>query len=220
MGDTVMNQTGFALNWAKSVACSLMAFALLATWGWAMEAPHRVEQVEDVEQMVLRDVNGKLHRPFGDDKLKGCVLIFVSPDCPIANAFQPELGEIYNQFGGPEVSFFLVYCCPDLKLKSVQEHVREFKVTLPAILDEGQQIGQRVQAKVTPEAIVLNGKGEVVYRGMINNLYAGYGKKRIRATEHYLRDACQSICAGKTPERSSTKAIGCLIYYPKPHAER
>ena len=197
------------------------SLSLLALWGvgrYGFAESNELERLEDVEQIVLRDVNGKLHQPFQDSDLKACVFIFVSPDCPIANAFQPELDEIHRSQGGKEIKFFLVYCCPDLKLKAVQDHVREYKVNLPAIYDEEQKIGRIIQAKVTPEAIVVSRNGGVLYRGMINNLYAGYGKKRTRATEHYLRDACRDIRVGESPKVSNTRPIGCFIYYPSEKA--
>jgi hypothetical protein len=209
-----MKERGIFVDRRRVIVGSFSLLALLLVGQFGLAESNELERLEDVEQIVLRDLNGKLHQPFQDADLKACVFIFVSPDCPIANAFQPELDEIYRSQGGDGIRFFLVYCCPDLKLKAVQTHVREYKVNVPAILDEDQKIGRTVQAKVTPEAIVVSRDGEVVYRGMINNLYAGYGKKRTRATEHYLRDACRDIRAGESPEVSKTRPIGCFIYYP------
>jgi hypothetical protein len=66
-------------------------------------------------------------------------------------------------------------------------------------------------AEVTPEAVVLDRKSVVRYRGRIDDLYAALGKKRARVTRHDLRDALDSIAAGKRVKQKETKAIGCLI---------
>ena len=68
-------------------------------------------------------------------------------------------------------------------------------------------------AKVTPEAIVIDSTGTVRYRGAINNLYAGYGKKRRAATSHYLQDAVEAVLAGNTVKIPKTKPVGCFIHY-------
>jgi hypothetical protein len=58
---------------------------------------------------------------------------------------------------------------------------------------------------------VLGKKGQILYRGRIDDLYVALGKKRAAVTERNLRDALDALAAGKAVRKSETKAIGCLI---------
>ena len=164
-------------------------------------------------QLAMTDVNGKLHKPFADKKTKAIVLIFVSNDCPVANAFQPSLREFEQAYLARGIRSYSVYCSPDLKKSDIEKHVKDFRIRMPAILDSTQRLGKLSAAKVTPEAIVVDRTGKIRYRGLINNLYAGYGKKRARPTEHFLRTACDALLAGKEISPTVTKPIGCFIHY-------
>ena len=164
-------------------------------------------------KLVLTDITGRKHQPWADKSTKAVALIFVSKDCPVANAFQPSLREFEKRYGKKGIRCFMVYCSPRLKKSDVAKHVREYRIAAPAVMDPSQRIGRLTGAKVTPEAIVIDQTGKVRYRGMINNLYAGYGKKRPKPTKHYLRDACEAVIAGKAVTHPATKPIGCFIHY-------
>ena len=84
---------------------------------------------------------------------------------------------------------------------------------MPVLLDSNQQIGKAADAKVTPEAFVIDGTGTIRYRGLINNLYAGFGKKRPAPTKHHLRYAIEAVLTGNPVATKQTKPIGCFIYY-------
>ena len=98
---------------------------------------------------------------------------------------------------------------------AIEDHADDFELSIPVILDGDQTLASRVDAKVTPEAIVIpRGSEKAVYRGKIDNLYEGYGKKRRRANKHYLNDALTQLLTGKEIALPSTKPIGCYISYP------
>lgn len=167
--------------------------------------------------LAIVDMSGKRHTPFADARTKAVVLIFVSPDCPIANAFQPALREFTAQYADKGVRSFMVYSSPSLTAERISGHRQDFKITMPAVLDSTQRLGKLTAAKVTPEAILIDRQGAIRYRGLINNLYAGFGKKRAAATRHFLRDACDAVLAGEAVAVAETKPIGCFISYAKNH---
>ena len=165
--------------------------------------------------LSMRDIEGKSHSPFADDKTKAVALLFVSKDCPIANSFQPALRKFADEYSDKGVRSYMVYCSPRTTDDQIRTHVRDFDIRMPAILDSEQSLGRLTGAKVTPEAIIIGRDGTILYRGLINNLYAGYGKKRVAPTEHFLRDAADAVVAGKRVAVAQTKPVGCIIYYPK-----
>jgi hypothetical protein len=81
----------------------------------------------------------------------------------------------------------------------------------PVLLDPQHRLVQRLKATVTPEAVVVGKKGELLYRGRIDDGYVALGKKRAAVTEHDLDAALEAIAAGKPVKKTETKAVGCLI---------
>jgi len=45
----------------------------------------------------------------------------------------------------------------------------------------------------------------------INNLYADFGKKRAKPTQHDLRESLDALLSGRPPVMRTTKAVGCYI---------
>lgn len=171
---------------------------------------------QQLASIQLTDVGGVVHKPFSNSATKAVALVFVSADCPIANSFQPVLQKLHVQYQQKGVPCFMVYCLPGISADVVNQHRTDFEINMPGIIDSDQRIGRLTKARVTPEAIVINRQGEICYRGLINNLYAGYGKKRPQATVHYLQDAFDSLVAGTSIETKETRPLGCFIRYAAP----
>lgn len=165
--------------------------------------------------LTLRCLDGTEIEPFADlTKTKAVVLVFISTDCPIANAYLPHLQRLEAEYRSRGVQMFLVHSSSDIDETSARAHAEEFGIFLPIVLDANQVIARRVGAKVTPEAIVISHDSvKPAYRGAIDNLYAGYGKKRRAATEHYLANALNDLLARKTVSVPQTKPIGCFISF-------
>lgn len=199
---------------AAFVRCVAMVCCATAVGGWsaaAADAP--ATATEQLRALELTDVDGQTHRPFAEEAVQAAVLVFVSVDCPVANAFQPALGDIESEYARRGIRFFQVHCSPQTKPERVKQHRSDFKIATPVVLDQGQSTARLVAARVTPEAVVIDRSGRVRYRGLINNLYAGFGKKRRQATAHYLTDALDAMLSGQTVETPVTKPVGCFIHY-------
>jgi protein-disulfide isomerase len=143
------------------------------------------------------------------------VLLFLSTDCPIANKYAPELRRIQKQFADRGVTFLRVYGARYHDAEDVTKHTEDYKYTMPAILDADQALALRTGATVTPEAVVLNEAGDIVYRGRIDDRYVDFGRYRQHAKQHDLIDALTATLAGKPPPNPRTKAIGCFIAPPR-----
>jgi len=139
------------------------------------------------------------------------VLLFLAHDCPISNALVPEMNRIANEYGAQGAKFFFIYAERDLTDLAAARHARDFALSAPVAVDRAGLLSARAGAKVTPEAAVFSRSGVVVYRGRINDLFAGYRQKRAEPTSHDLRLALDAVLAGKAPPVSTTPAIGCFI---------
>ncbi|MGE0608640.1 MAG: redoxin family protein, partial [Pirellulales bacterium] len=146
---------------------------------------------------------------FPSHKLQAVAMVFVMPDCPIANSYAPEYNRIHQAFMEKGIGLVLVYADPELDQAAMDDHARDFQVECPVMLDLDQAWIRRAGATVTPEAAVFNAAGRLLYRGRIDDRYAAVGKRRQAATVHDLRDALTAIAAGQSIPTTRTDAVGC-----------
>lgn len=199
---------------ARYAVCWLLALVVTAGSVSAEESEKgTTKNARILSALNVTDVKGKQHQPFADEHTNAVVLLFVSTDCPVANAFQPYLQEFEKAYAKKGVRCFMVYCSPELKREQIETHTGDFGIRMTAVLDAKQQLARITGAKVTPEAVVIDQSGKVRYRGLINDLYAGYGKKRAKPTQHFLRDACDAVIMGKEVPKPVTKPLGCFIHF-------
>lgn len=137
--------------------------------------------------------------------------LFVATDCPIANGYAPEIERLHQTYQAKRISFRLVFPDRDLTEETVRCHLADYGLTLPFTIDRDHALVKRASATTTPEAVIFDPEGRVLYQGRIDNRYSDLGDRRGTVTEFYLRDALDAILAGKKPSVARTEAIGCLI---------
>lgn len=76
--------------------------------------------------------------------------------------------------------------------------------------DPARSLVKRAGATITPESVVFH-RGEILYRGRIDDRYADWGKQRPAPTQNDLQDVLDAIAAGKRVEKRITQAVGCYI---------
>jgi hypothetical protein len=174
-------------------------------------AEQRVEGT--LADLLLTDVAGTVHRPMEEKGVLAVALVFITPDCPIANFYQPTLRKLGDEFVTRGVPLYLVHSDPDVTTEDAERHIAKFKIELPVVLDHDQSIARRVGATVTPEAFIVELTGKTLYQGRIDNFYEALGRKRRAATEHDFHDALAAVADGKAVATPLTKALGCKIPY-------
>jgi thiol-disulfide isomerase/thioredoxin len=149
-----------------------------------------------------------IHVPKGHE----AVLFFVTNDCPVSNAFAPEIARICAEYGPKGADCELVYVDPTLTDAAAMAHAKDYgHGPYPKLVDRKHELVKETGVTITPEVAVVNAAGKVVYRGRIDNSFAALGQPRRTATEHDLRDALDATLAGKPAPRAETKALGCYI---------
>lgn len=164
-------------------------------------------------RMVL-SATGDAVDPTGADAGELVVLVFSSPDCPIANALTPELERLHLRVSEAGGDFYLVHVRTDVTSAAALEHARARGMTMQLLLDGDHTLVERFGATVTPEGFVLvrdDDRWREVYQGRINDLYAAIGDRRDSATRHYLREAIDAAAAGESVRPAYRAPIGCFI---------
>ena len=196
------------LRGMKSVRQLFWMTALVAA---LCACPSAVAAARPQAKPVLTDVKGNQHAPFKSDKTKAVVFVFMLRDCPVSNVYAPELTRIHKEYSAKGVALYLVHPDRDTNAKSAIAHAKEYKLIAPVVLDHDHKLTRLAEAEVTPEAAVFDAKGRLVYRGRIDNLYAGFGKKRFKPTKRDLRDTLDAMLAGERLAKRTTEAVGCYI---------
>ncbi len=162
----------------------------------------------------LLSVDGAVLNPFRPAG-RASVLFFVSSDCPISNSYAPVIQRLCRDYATKGVSCSLVYEDAGIDASSVRRHLSEYGYRgIPAAIDGSRKIAKEAKATITPEAVVVDSKGGIRYRGRIDNFYAGLGKPRQVVTSHDVRNALDALLAGKTVANPETQAYGCYITDP------
>jgi hypothetical protein len=159
--------------------------------------------------IVFRDLSDAPHHPLEAKGKVASVLVFFWQDCPVSNGYVPELNRIAASH--TNCAFYIVQIDPELTPAAAREHVAQYHLSLPVLLDPRHELVKIAHATVTPEAVVFGKNGDVLYRGRIDDNYAAFGKKRAVARQHDLIDALDAIAAGQRLKHKETKAIGCVI---------
>lgn len=159
-------------------------------------------------------MEGKRFTPFADEKTKALVAVFIATDCPVANYFQPTLQRLQEKYDSQGVKFVFLHSDPSVTAEAARKHVADFSINIPVVLDPEFKVARQLKAEYTPEAFVISPKGEVKYRGRINDIYAELGKKRRQPRREDLSLAIASVLKGEAVAQPVTKPVGCYVPYP------
>jgi hypothetical protein len=145
------------------------------------------------------------------------VVVFLSAECPISNAYSPALNEIAGAFAGRTFQVVGVYVDPDLTDADLAAHARDFGLKFPVACDRHVALPARLGARVTPEAFVLDDRGQVRYHGRIDDQFAARRQRNAAPSTNELRDAVAAVLAGAEVAIPYAEAVGCPI--PEPPRE-
>lgn len=162
-----------------------------------------------IDQQRVLDIDGQIRQlPRAD--ARATVVVFLGAQCPVSNKYIPTLNEIHASFKD-RADFFAVISDPTIARKDVVSHRDEFKIALPLIDDVTGSLAQQFQPTCTPEVFVLDGTGQVLYRGRIDDLFVDIGKQSQVVKSHDLIDALTAITSGKPLATARTQAVGCAF---------
>jgi hypothetical protein len=142
------------------------------------------------------------------------VWIFLSHDCPICNAYAPELNRIFAEYQPRGVRIKFVFAEAGLALADLRAHASAYALKAPLFRDADFRIALACGAISTPEAAVIDARSRLAYRGRIDDRFAGLGSERGQIDSHNLREALDAILAGRAVPHPRTLAVGCALELP------
>jgi peroxiredoxin len=190
-----------------SGALALLAFTI------ALGAGYKVG--DKATDFKLQNVDGKYVSLADFTDAQGFIVVFTCNGCPYAKAYQDRiiaLDKKYKSKGYPVVA--INPNDTDLKsednLEAMKKRAAEKGFTFPYLKDAEYEVFKAYGATRTPHIYVLNKEeGDLIvkYIGAIDDNY----QDASAVQEAYLANAVDALLAGKDPNPSATKAIGCTI---------
>lgn len=181
-------------------------------------------QVGDItSDFSLRNVDGKSISLSDYKNAKGYIVVFTCNTCPVAQAYQSRIEALNKQFaakGYPVVAINTndPVVSPGDNYSKMQSYAREKKFSYAYLQDPDQIYTKKFGAQRTPHVFILQktaSGNEVAYIGAIDNNQEGANE----GTANYVANAVNLLLAGKKPEITGTKAIGCGIKWKKQPGE-
>jgi thiol-disulfide isomerase/thioredoxin len=148
--------------------------------------------------------------PFLQGK-RAAAFIFLSPDCPLSQNYTLTLNNLHKEFVAGGIEFYGVFSGEGASKAGMDDFVATYRVSFPVTLDAESKIADFFGAMKTPEAFLTDAKGQIIYKGAIDNFAPELGQHRTVVTENYLLDALTSVRENKPIKVTQTQAVGCFI---------
>lgn len=139
------------------------------------------------------------------------VVVFHSLKCPYDAHYADRIKKLVEAYGN-KVSFFLVNANPeaDEQADKMKAAYASWGMNIPYLADKDQMLMIALNAKKTPEAVLLKQEGgqfKVVYQGAIDDNPQVHHDTDI----NFLENAIKEVLAGKNPAVATERVIGCTI---------
>lgn len=164
----------------------------------------------------LKNLEGKMVR-LADFKGETVVLEWYNPGCPfVKQAHQPggTLETMAAEQAKTGVNWLAINSgAPGNQghgVEANEESVKNWSLNHPILLDETGVVGKSYGATNTPQLFVINGEGQLVYSGAVDNDPTGKVKGKAK---NYLKNALDDIAAGQPVRTPRTKPYGCSVKY-------
>lgn len=159
----------------------------------------------------LRDTAVALHDRAQWRGYAAIVVYFTMTDCPVSNAYVPELNRIRDAYAGRGVLFLAVAADSRLTRAAAARYAADYGYRFPVLLDPDRTLARLTGATICSQAAVLSPDARVLYLGRIDNRVVDFGVHRLHPTSTDLRDALDAVLAGKPVAHAVTRSIGCAI---------
>lgn len=167
----------------------------------------------------LEDVNGRAVS-LADLRGRYVVLEWNNPNCPFVRKHYSSgnLQSLQARYGADKVAWLLVNSTAPgtedfMDAKKLAAWLAEQKAQPTALLlDPSGDVGRAYAAKVTPQMVVIDPRGTVIYNGAIDDKRSANAAD-VAGARNYVAAALDEARAGKPVSVASTTPYGCTVKY-------
>jgi peroxiredoxin len=164
---------------------------------------------------TLTDQKGNTVK-LSDFKGKVIVLEWTNPNCPIVQRHYKAgtMANLAKTYGEKGVVWLAISSTYNITRADDAAWAEKEKIAYPVLGDHDGTVGMAYGAKNTPDMFVIDAKGNIVYRGAIDDNKSG---DKTEGVLNYVALALDAVLAGKPVKIPETKPYGCSVKYaPKP----
>ena len=207
---------GRALRGVPSRAISLsilLGLGVAAGMGWYLG---RRQPVLDhrpggtVADFELPDPRTGQSNRYSDYRGRVLVIVFVGTSCPVGDLYLPRLIELSKQYEFRGVDFLAINSNESDTGEDVADYARRMQATIPILKDANNRVADQLLAERTCEALVIDERCVLRYRGAIDDQY-GLGSRKDQPRHHFLIDALEDVLVGRPVSVEMTPVVGCPI---------
>jgi thiol-disulfide isomerase/thioredoxin len=144
--------------------------------------------------------------PNGDTEL----IVFLAPDCPVSLYYIPDLRNIHQEWSH-RIKMKGVIPGTTASMEECQHFKGLYSLPFEVLHDSEMEYVKRWGAEVTPEVVLVDGGGNILYRGAIDDVQPELGIRRSVVHRRYLLETLIALDAKRPLPYTQIPAVGCFI---------
>jgi peroxiredoxin len=198
---------------AKSLLTLPAAIALAATAALA-GGPLAIGGTIPMAETKMKGVDGKELSIADVKKPQGTLVVFTCNHCPFAKMWETRIVDLGNTYAGKGIGVIAINAndpkvAEEDSFDVMQQRAKDRGMQFPYVVDATSNVARAFGATRTPEAFLFDKDGKLVYHGAIDD----NGQEPDKVQNAYLKNALDSVVAGKDVAVKETKSIGCGIKF-------
>ncbi|MBS1560938.1 MAG: thioredoxin family protein [Bacteroidetes bacterium] len=201
----------------RLLAALVLTMVLSSLPSSAADLPDGVKVGDVAPDFSLLNVDGKQLVLHEQTTVKGLIVVFTCNHCPYSVKYEDRINALdakYREMGYAVVAINPndTVAVPEDAYSKMIERARTKKFTFPYLIDATQNVAKAYGARRTPHVFVLSRQKNnfrVEYIGAIDDAAEG------TIGEKFVENAIDQLIAGKAPQTTFTKAVGCTIKWKK-----
>lgn len=191
----------------------ILVVVVITTAAFTVKTDKGYEVGDTIQDFKLKNIDDTMVSLSDYKEAKGFVIVFTCNHCPYSVANEDRLIALDKNY--KTKGFPVIAINPNDPEASRGDSFADMKVrakekgfTFPYLFDDGQKVYPKFGATKTPHVfIVTKNDMKVQYIGAIDNS----SRNPDAVTEKYVENALDALLAGKSIEKTETRAIGCSI---------
>jgi peroxiredoxin len=165
------------------------------------------------QDATLPGTDGKMHSILGQAGQKGLVVAFICNHCPYVKAVISRIVRDANDLRAHGIGFVAVssndaVAYPEDSFDNMKAFAKANNFTFPYLYDEDQKVARAWDAVCTPDFFGFNARGELQYRGRLDESRREAGPANARRD---LYEAMLQVARTGEGPREQIASMGCSI---------
>ena len=195
---------------ARILGAMIVALALASPVFAGGDHAHGKDHHHKAPDFTLTNQHGE-EVSLSDFAGKTVVLEWLNSDCPfVQRHYKAEtMTKLASKWGEKDVVWLAINSTHYMGVEDNLKFAKAKGVEYPILADPTGTVGHAYGAVTTPHMFVIDGEGNILYDGAIDDDKRGSSK----SPKNYVDAALASATGGESVEQAQTKPYGCSVKY-------